>query len=164
MDPDRQVVLRHALEDRPELRCRQRLAGDIGEHLDAACAEVADRAVDLGERGVDIVHRQRGDEGRELVGIPAADLGERVVGEPRQLRRHVGRRDQFERRIGEREDLLQAVESIEQRTPGIQVPQRLDARERGHRRLARNEIGEPIEIGLRHEMIEDVEHAAGREP
>ena len=158
-----EVVLRHALEDRPEFRRRQRLAGDIGEDLDAAGAKLVDRAVDLGERGVDIVHRQRGDEGRKVIGILAADLGQRVVGHPRELRRLVGRRDQFERRIGEREHLLQAVELVEQRTPRIDVPQRLDARKRGHHRMARNEIGQPVEIGLGHEMIEDVDHDAWRD-
>ena len=158
-----EVVLRHALEDRPELRCRQRLAGDIGEDLDAAGAKFVDGAVDLGERGLDIVHRQRGDEGREMIGIPAADFGQRIIRQPREIRRPVGRCDQFERRVGERQHLLQSVELIEQRTPRIHVPQRLDARKGGHRGLARNEIGQPVEIGLGHEMIEDVEHDAWRD-
>jgi hypothetical protein len=60
--------------------------------------------------------------------------------------------------LGERQDLLQAVEPADQRAARVQVPERPDAREHGHRRLAGNEAGEAIEIGFRHEMIEDVEH------
>jgi hypothetical protein len=119
MHPHRQVVLHHATENRPELRRRQRLAGDIGEQLDAAGAQRRDRAVDLGERRLDVVHRQRGDERRELVGMSAADICQRVVGEPRQIGRHVRRRHQLKRRIGERQDLLQAVEPADQRAARV---------------------------------------------
>ena len=89
-----------------------------------------------------------------------ADLGERVVRHAGDLRRAVGRRDQLDRRIGEREHLLQAVELVEQREPRVDVPQRLDARERGEHRMAGNELAEPVEKRLRHEVGEDVEHGA----
>ena len=164
MHPDRQVVRGHAGEDRPELGRAQRLAGDVGEDLDAARAEAFHRAVDLGERGLDVVHRQRRDERREAVGVPAAKLGQRVVGEPRELRRLVGGRDQLERRIGEREHLLQPVELVEQGEPRIDVPQRLEPRERGDGDMTRNDLGQAVEIRLGHEMIEDVDDHKQDEP
>ena len=46
--------------------------------------------------------------------MPAAELGQRVVRHARELRRLVGRSNQLERRIGERDHLLQVVELIEQ--------------------------------------------------
>ena len=42
-----------------------------------------------------------------------------------------GGRDQLERRIGEREHLLQPVELVEQGKPRIDVPQRLEPRKGG---------------------------------
>ena len=90
--------------------------------------------------------------------MPTAELGEQVVRQPRELRRLVGRSNELERRIGEREHLLQAVEFVEQREPRIDVPQGLEARKRGERHMAGNDGAEAIEIRLRHEMIEDVDH------
>ena len=75
----------------------------------------------------------------KAVGMPAADLGQRVIGEPRQLRRLVRRRDQLERRIGEREHLLQVAELVEQGEPRIDVHQRLEPRKGGDRHVARDE-------------------------
>ena len=88
----------------------------------------------------------------------AAELRQGVVGQARELRRLVGRGDQLERRIGEREHLLQAIELVEQGKPRIDVPQRLDPGKRGEHHVAGNEIAETIEIRLRHEMVEDVDH------
>src|SRR5262249_15848075 len=87
MQPDRQVVRGHAPEDRAKLSGRERLAGDIGEELDAAGAEILHGAVDLGERGVDIVHRQRRNESREAIGMLAAQLRQAAVRPRRKLRR-----------------------------------------------------------------------------
>ena len=69
-----------------------------------------------------------------------------------------GARDELERRIGEREHLLQALELVEQGKPRVDVPQRLEPGKRSERHMAGNEIAEAIEIGLRHEMVEDVDH------
>ena len=90
--------------------------------------------------------------------MPTAELGERVVRQARELRRLVGRSNELERRIGEREHLLQAVELVEQGQPRIDVPQGLEAGKRGERHMAGNDGAEAIEIRLRHEMIEDVDH------
>src|SRR5262249_8056803 len=106
------------------------------------------------------------DEGRKAIGMLAAKLGQRVVRHARKLGRLVGRGDELERRIGEREHLLQSVELVEEREPGIDIPQRLKSGKRGQHHVAGNKRAEAIEIGLRHEMVEDVDHryAVGRLP
>jgi hypothetical protein len=88
----------------------------------------------------------------------AAEFRQRVVGHARELGRRLGPRNQLERWIGEREHLLQPVEFVEEGKPGVDVPQRLEPGERGERHVAGNKRAEPIEIGPRHEMIEDVDH------
>ena len=93
-----------------------------------------------------------------MIGMPAAELGERVVRHARELGRLVGRSNELERRVGEREHLLQAVEFVEQGEPRIDVPQRLEAGKRGEHHMAGNDGAEPVEIRLRHEMVEDVDH------
>ena len=158
MHPDRQVVGHHALKYRAKVWGRERLARDVGEDLNTARAQTGHGTIDLGQRGVDIVHGQRCDEGRESIGVPAAELGEQVVREARELRRLVGRSNELERRIGEREHLLQALELVEQGEPRIDVPQGLEAGKRGERHMAGNDGAEAIEIRLRHEMVEDVDH------
>ena len=67
----------------------------------------------------------------------AADLRQRVVRHARQLGRRSGRRDQLERRIGEREHLLQPVELVEQREPRVDVPEGLEPGEGGDRHVVR---------------------------
>jgi hypothetical protein len=81
-----------------------------------------------------------------------------VVGDARELGRLVGRGDELERRIGEREHLLQGVELIEQGKPRIEIAQRRKPGKGGERHVTGNEIAEAIEIGLRHEMVEDIDH------
>jgi len=88
----------------------------------------------------------------------AAKLRERVVREARECWCLVGRSNELERRIGEREHLLQAIELVEQGKPCIDVPQRLQAGKSGERHMAGNDGAEAVEIRRRHEMIEDVDH------
>src|ERR1700704_1116821 len=158
MHPDRQIVRRHALENRTELGCRERLAGDIGKDLDAARTEAGHGTIDLGKRSLDIVHGKRCDERRESIGVPAAEIRQRVVCQPRKLGSLVGWGNELERRIGKREHLLQPVELVEQGKPCTDVPQSLQAGKRGQRHMAGDNGAEAIEIRLRHEMIEDVDH------
>ncbi len=101
MHPDRQIMRNHAFEDGPELRPAQRLTSDIGEYLNAAGAKASDRTVDFGQRRVDIVHRQCGNEGREVAGIFRTETGQRVIGNACQFRGYVWRPDKFERRVGQ---------------------------------------------------------------
>ena len=88
----------------------------------------------------------------------AAELRQRVVRDARKLGRPVGRGNELEWRIGKREHLLQPGELIEEREPSIGVPQRLEPGKRGQHHVAGNERAEAVEIGLRHEMVEDVDH------
>ncbi len=150
---------RHAPEHRPKFRRRQRLARDIGEHLHAARAEALHRAVGLRDRGLDVVHRQRGDEGRKSIGILAANLGQRIVGHAHQLRRLVRRR-----RSARAADWRATARAACRRTRSSSARRASTS----HSVLSRgnavstgwpgNEVAEPIEIGLRHEVVEDVDH------
>jgi hypothetical protein len=70
-------------EDRPETRCRQVLAGDMGHDLDAAKPERFVQPVELGEGQLGSLERHRA-EPREAVGIAAAHLGDLVVEDARR--------------------------------------------------------------------------------
>ena len=157
MHPDRQIELDHAFEDRPEFRRAERLAGDIGEHLDAPGAQVSHRAVDLLQRGVDVVHRQRRDKGWKALRMPPADVGKTVIGDARQLRGALGRPQQFERRIGERQHLAVVAELIEQLESRVEVPQRRQLGKRGGGRVIRHELPQFLEVSRRQEVVVDVE-------
>ena len=161
MHPHGELVRRHALEHRAEFCGRQRLAGNIGENLDPARTEFLHGAVGLLDRSLDVVHRQRSDERREMIGMPAANLGQRVVGHPHQVRRPVRRADQLGRRVGQRQHVLHLAEFIDQCAARVDVPQRPEAGERAEHRMARDQVAEAIEIRLGHEMVENVDHHAG---
>src|SRR5262249_29970422 len=49
------------------------------------------------------------------------------------------------------------AEAVEQLSPRVEVPQRAQPRERGRGRMLRHELLQPLEIGRRHEMVEDVD-------
>ena len=161
MDPDRQIVRDHAGEDRTILGIAQRRAGHVGEDLDSLGAKLADGAVDLRERGLDVVHRQRCDERRETVRVAAAELGQSVIGHARQIRRLRRTAQIFERRIGEREHLLQVAELIEEFEPRIDIPKRAQARKGRRGGVRRSELLQALEVRRGHEVIEDVEHDRG---
>ena len=93
-----------------------------------------------------------------MIGMLAANLRQRIVGHPHQLGRVVRRADQLGRRIGQRQHMLRAGELVEQRAARIDVPQRLEPRKRGQHRMAGDEVAQPIEIRLGHEVVEDVDH------
>src|SRR5262245_65647061 len=59
MNPYWKIVLDHRLKNWAELGCAQRFAGNVGEDLDAAGAELSDGSIDLGERGVDVVQDRK---------------------------------------------------------------------------------------------------------
>ena len=160
MYPDRQIVLDHASKDRPEFRSAQRLACDMGEDLHAARAQGADGAIDLGERRIDIVHGQGGNKCREMIAMPGADFGKRIVCDPCELGRHIGTGHELERRVGERQHILQIPEPLEQPQPRIDVAERREARKGSHGHMARYQTGETPQIRGGHEMVEDVDFHA----
>ena len=61
-----------------------------------------------------------------------------------ELGRPIRGGNELERRIGEREHLLQAIELIEQRKPRIDVPQRFQSREGGEHHVAGDEIAQAM--------------------
>ena len=94
--------------------------------------------------------------------MAVADLGQRIVCQPRELGRFLRRSDQLERRIGEADHLAQIVELIEQAKPRVDIDQRLQSWKAGHRDMVGHQLGETRQIRLRHEMIEDVDDHVAR--
>ena len=84
MQPDRQVVRGHRREERPKAWLVERMPGDVGDDLHAARAHL-DGAIRFADREIDVIHVDRGGEGRETVGMLGAELRHGLVGHPRQL-------------------------------------------------------------------------------
>src|SRR5438046_3900519 len=162
MHPDRQAVpVRHALEDREELRLVERPAVDVGEDLDAPGAEVADARVHILERGSDVIHRQRGDEGRELPGVLLHDLSHAVVRQPGQLGGLLGTSQELDGRHRQSQDLLVLGEALHHAHALVQVPQHRDVHPalelRRERRVPLGDLLHPLEVRLRKDVRKDVE-------
>ena len=122
MQPDRQIVLRGEGEERLVFGGVDRLAVHIGEKLDAFGAELIDGALGLGERGLDLVHRQRRDESRETVGMLAAKLGHAVIRHLRQLDRLRRRGESLDRRVGQRDDLAIILHLVHRPEARLEIP------------------------------------------
>src|SRR5262245_5684163 len=86
-----------------------------------------------------------------------ADVSKTVIGETRQLGGALGRPQQFERGIGEREHLAVVAELIEQLETRIEVPQRRQLGKRGGGRVTRYQLPQLLEVSRRHEVVENVE-------
>src|SRR5882762_6892325 len=162
MHPYRQAVLvRHALENREELRLVERPAVDVGEDLDALRAELADGAVHLLERRRHVVHRQRGDEGRELPGVLPHDLRHAVVRQPRQLGGLLGTSEELDGRHRQGQDLLVLGEALHHAHALVEVPQHRDMHPalelRRERRVPLGDLLHPLEVRLRKDMRKNVE-------
>ena len=100
MNPDRQIMAAHGLEQREEIGMAQRLAQHIGEHLDADRAKIAHSAVGFCDAGLWIVQRQRRDEAGKTLGMALAQPRHLVIGKARVIRRRIRRAEQLDRRIG----------------------------------------------------------------
>ena len=151
-------MIHHAAKQRAEFGCAQRPARDIGEHLDAARAKLRDGAVDFRHRGIEVVHGERGNEGGKTIGVTAAQLRQRIVGNARERRRDIRRGDQLQRWIGERKDLLDVTELVEQPQAHSDIDERGQPRKCGDRNVVRDEGRQPLQVSLGHEMIEDVDN------
>jgi hypothetical protein len=99
MHPDRQIVLGHPPENRPELGRAERLATDVREQLNASRVKDGNRAVHLFDARIDIVCRECGYERWKCMWIFSANVRKAVVGDSRQFGRNGGRPDQLQRGI-----------------------------------------------------------------
>ena len=90
MEPDRKIERRHPGEKRSELRLIERPSPDVGKDLDSRGPKLGNGAIDLSEGGLGVVHRHRGHETGETIGIFLHQPGHAVVGQARQLRGFLG--------------------------------------------------------------------------
>ena len=106
VQPDRQIVLSHLVEQRLELRVVQRPAVDVREYLYALGPQVLDRPVGLLQRSLDVVQRQRRHETRKPIRVLCGHFRHPVVRDLRQLGAVLRPRDNLDRRKVQREHLL----------------------------------------------------------
>ena len=162
MHPDRQVDRRHALEHLQVFRLVERLPVHIREHLHTSSAELVDGAPDLAHRRLRVVHRQRGDEAGEAVGIALDQPGHLVIGQPRQVGREVRPGDVLERWRRERQHLRVAFVAVHDLEALLHVDHHwnvLDALD--HQSAARRNLHQAVEKRTWQDVREniDLEHA-----
>ncbi len=157
MEPDRQIVAGHRLEERQELGSDDRFAAHVAIQLDAASPQVADGAIGFLHGSIGIVERQRGDEARKAVWMTQDQFGHAVVGASRQIdgigRTRVG----FDRRGRDRQDLLIALEQVHDPKAHVEIDQHRDA---AHPLALVLAVGghfpHPGDVGGRKDVSEDV--------
>jgi hypothetical protein len=165
VQPHRQIERGHAIEQRQVLRPIERLALDVGKHLDAARPEIADGALGFAHRRVGVAKRQRRDKAREPFGILPHQLRHTVVGGPRQGDAVGARRIHLDRRRRDREHLVVVVEPIHHAEPLIEIDQHRDAAHPLADVLeGRRHPHHQVEIRLGINVIEDVDLAHGCKP
>ncbi len=123
VQPDRQIVSHHGLEQRQELGRDDRLAENVGVDLDALRAELGHGTLRFDQRGVGRVHRQRGRERDEVLGVLLDQLGHAVVGDPREFDGLLGCGVELDRRRGQREHLLVLGELLHHPETDVEVVQ-----------------------------------------
>ncbi len=82
MEQDGNVEVRHFVEDRRERGVVERPSLNIGVDLDGTEAQLPDRAVELIERPLRVVHRKTGGRAKEPVGKARDELRHLVVRDP----------------------------------------------------------------------------------
>jgi hypothetical protein len=152
-----------AIEDWRETWVIQRNAAAVGIDLHAAEAELADGAIELGDRGIDVVHRHTRRGADEPVGISGHQLRHLVVRNPRERQRFAGTADVLDRGIGRREDLDVAVAAAVHRAEA-----RVEIEQRRHRALLilqpelwRRRLLARLVVVRRHDVIENVDGQHG---
>ncbi len=96
---------RDGFEEREEALLIHRAAADVRVDLHAHGSELVERALDFGDRIVDIVERDGCAEALEPVGVVGDELGHSVVRDARELRRAFAGPEVVERRGGGVDDL-----------------------------------------------------------
>jgi len=127
MQPDRQIVSHHGLEQREELRRDDRLAENIGVDLNALRAEFGHGTLRFDQRSLGCVHRQRGRECDEVVGILLDQLSHAVVGDAREFDGLFGCGVELDWRRGQREHLLVLGELLHNLETDVEVVEHRDA-------------------------------------
>ena len=121
MQPNNFFPLRDLGEDIPELRLIERLVVDISEKLKADGAEFVNNAVDLCQRGLSVVHRERCNKPWHAVWMFPANTCHAVIGYPSQCRAVARPRNRVRRWLRHGNDLLVIVELVHHAKPGVHV-------------------------------------------
>ena len=125
MQPDREIELRHGREDRLESGVVERPAGDVGENLNPARAELLDRTLRLLHRTLDVGHRHGRDESRKARAMALAQPGHGVIADARQVQSDLSGGKVLDRRVRQRNDLAVIAELVHLAKPLIEVEELL---------------------------------------
>ena len=141
----------------------ERAAGDVGEDLPAAGAEILHGAAAFAHGLLGIVHVDRGDEGGEAVLMFCHQLGHRIVGRFAQLGRHLLGGDVLDRRIGQRDDLAVALaRDVHLAETQVEIEYRLHASQAcADRAELRGSLGEGLEERIGKDVRVDVDDLHG---
>ena len=121
MKPDRFPLLSHRFEQLKERWLVQRLTVDVREHLDAHRSQLPSSTLRLGQRGLGIVHRQRGDETREAIRVKLNHLRLSIVGNPGKISCTGGTVHGLDWWRSDAGDLAIALELVHHREAGLEV-------------------------------------------
>jgi len=137
-----------------EIRCRPTPLGTV----DARAPRIVPGAVDLASVA-SILSSARRDEGRKAIGVLTARAPPARRSRCAQGSESVGRANKLERRIGDERTVQhrRIVRSRSAWSPNIDVPSCLEPGKRGQRTWPGMRLPEAVEIGLRHEMVDDVD-------
>ncbi len=125
MEQYRNVEVGHFVEDRRERGVVERPSLHVGIDLDGTKAQLPDRAVELIERPLRVVHRKTGRRAKEAVGKTRDQLRHLVIRDPRQFQCVDGTSHALNRRIGRVDDLHVAFSGcVHDTEPAVQIEQR----------------------------------------
>ena len=159
MQEYRAVQAIRGLEQREEPLVVERDPVDVREHLHANGFELDERALELGDALLRLIQRQRRDEAGKPVGVEANQVRHRVVGQRRQVERDLTVRvDRLDGRRRQRQNLPVVVAKLlEHLEAHVHVVQERDVEPALDRPLVDDDLLEPIEKGLREDVIERVD-------
>ena len=166
-----------AVKNRFEARMVERRAEHVRVDLRTQRVKLVHRSVDLQERGIRVLERQRRRKSDEAVRIPLHQVRHLVVGEPSKFRRDLRRTGLLDGRHRQHEYLRVVAKGLQPAPARVEVGQRgieiedplsvvaeLPARHRALQVsldplavMARKDVGERIDLAHRIRMIRTIE-------
>ena len=160
MEPDRQVVPRHRVEERHELRRGDRPAQRVREELNAPRAKLLDGTPRLSGGSLRIVEWKRSDERGKALRKAADQLRHPVIRYAGQVDRGRPVRERFDRRRRDRQDLLVPVEAVHDPEADLQVDQHRDVPHPfADVLVVGRDLHHPAEVRFGVDVVEDIDLA-----